>query len=93
MLAIERFGAGRSTPAPCRGTVICIKSIIRKSSDNRDTLIGAWRRKMEHIKKLGVQCLNELPNLLPLAALVYASAIAVVWTGLLGYSYFNAIVH
>jgi len=47
---------------------------------------------MEHIKKLGRQGLDELPDLLPLAALVYAWAIAVVWTGLLAYSYFEMFV-
>jgi hypothetical protein len=48
---------------------------------------------MEHIKKLGMQGLDKLPDLLPLAALVYAWAVAVVWIGLLAYSYFEMIVH
>jgi hypothetical protein len=40
---------------------------------------------MEHVKTLARKSRNELPNLLPLAALVYTWAIAVVWIGLLLY--------
>jgi hypothetical protein len=48
---------------------------------------------MEHVKTLARKSRDELPDLLPLAALVYAWAIAVVWIGLLLYSHFSMLVH